>query len=35
MAEHRTAEPPAVAIEAPAALTQGWIDQRVFDLYDE
>src|SRR6185436_12608549 len=24
-----------IAPEAPAALTQSWIDQRVFDLYDE
>jgi carboxymethylenebutenolidase len=33
MTEQRSLEPPSV--EPPAALTQGWIDQRVFDLYDE
>ena len=35
MAEHWNAEPSTLAPEAPQALTQGEIDQRVFDLYDE
>jgi carboxymethylenebutenolidase len=35
MTEHLTVEQPTRAPEAPQALTQAWIDQRVFDLYDE
>jgi carboxymethylenebutenolidase len=35
MAEPWNAEPSTLAPEAPQALTQGEIDQRVFDLYDE
>src|SRR3981081_4071861 len=35
MAEQWNAEPLTLAPEAPQALTQGEIDQRVFDLYDE
>ena len=35
MAEQWNAEPSTLAPEAPQALTQGEIDQRVFDLYDE
>src|SRR5437762_1056059 len=35
MAEHRNANQSPLAPEAPPALTQGEIDQRVFDLYDE
>jgi carboxymethylenebutenolidase len=35
MAEAWIAEPSTLAPEAPQALTQGWIDQRVFELYDE
>lgn len=30
-----TAQRVTPTIEAPESLTQGWIDQRVFDLYDE
>ena len=29
------AEPSTLALEAPQPVTQDWIDQRVFDLYDE
>ena len=35
MAEQRNAEPSTHAPEVPQALTQGEIDLRVFDLYDE
>ena len=35
MAEQWNAEPSTLAPEAPPALTQVEIDQRVFDLYDE
>jgi carboxymethylenebutenolidase len=35
MTAQRIAEPSIVAPGAPPALTQDWIDQRVFDLYDE
>src|SRR5439155_2671844 len=35
MAEHRNANQSPFAPEAPPALTQGEIDQRVLDLYDE
>src|SRR5688572_9864499 len=35
MAESRNAEPSTLTPEAPQALTQREIDQRVFDLYDE
>src|SRR5947208_3008265 len=35
MAEHRNANQSPLAPEAPPALTQGEIDQRVLDLYDE
>src|ERR1700752_4609249 len=35
MAEPRTAEESILALEMAPALTQGEIDQRVFDLYDE
>ena len=34
-AEQWNAEPSSLAPEATPALTQGEIDQRVFDLYDE
>ena len=34
-AEQWNAEPSTLVPEAPQALTQGEIDQRVFDLYDE
>src|SRR3979409_2571158 len=34
-AEQRNADPSSLKPEAPQALTQGEIDQRVFDLYDE
>jgi carboxymethylenebutenolidase len=35
MLEQSNAESPTVASEAPRALTQAEIDQRIFDLYDE
>src|SRR5262245_46324937 len=35
MTERLMAEPSIRAPEAPQPLTQDWIDQRVFDLYDE
>jgi carboxymethylenebutenolidase len=35
MAEQCNAGPSTLAPEAPQAVTQGWIDQRVFELYDE
>ena len=35
MAGKRNAEASTIAPEAPQPLTQDWIDQRVFDLYDE
>jgi carboxymethylenebutenolidase len=35
MSEQLTKLPAAVASEPPRPLTQEWIDQRIFDLYDE
>jgi carboxymethylenebutenolidase len=35
MSEQLTTPPAAAASEPPQPLTQDWIDQRIFDLYDE
>src|SRR5215470_10995242 len=35
MSEQLTAAAKSTAIEPPQQLTQDWIDQRIFDLYDE
>jgi carboxymethylenebutenolidase len=35
MSEQLTKLPAGVASEPPRPLTQEWIDQRIFDLYDE
>ena len=35
MSDQSPAEPATLALDPPKPITQAWIDQRVFDLYDE